>query len=283
MKIEAKSVLSKLKLEKLAPAIEKTLTRPAVSKGAKDEMSTGAGRALRLQNLTTEGLDFIKKPFPFPTNLRDLITATKLKGAITDVLSTVRLGKPLAEKDEPKPGPNGRYTAPNGDPLIRVKLQGSSGVAGSSEYALVNPKTNEFYKEDNHGGFMHPTSYYGPMSLPKGTRFVGKKFTEAQLQQLEKAANKGFPGPIRRDLGAVLEAHLKAGDLDFSNKAPKKEDILSEKVVKHEHPFTYTAIILKDDPDHVIYKKVLTGGFVPAGPNDGSYSQPVAIDQPGIR
>jgi hypothetical protein len=47
--------------------------------------------------------------------------------------------------------------------------------------------------------------------------------------------------------------------------------------VKSEHPFTYYAITLKGDPKHVIFKKVLTGGFVPAGPNDGAYSQPVAI------
>ncbi len=33
-------------------------------------------------------------------------------------------------------------TAPNGDPLIRVRLDDGKGILGSSQYALVNPKTN---------------------------------------------------------------------------------------------------------------------------------------------
>ncbi len=257
-------VVSQQKLQMpvtLPAAAAKALARSA----GRDELSTGAGKALRLAKL---GLGFVRPA--------DLATARGLKDAVTAVLSLVRLGKPIAEKDEPRAGPGGRYTAPNGDPLIRVKLNDGSGVPGSSEYALVNPKTNQFYKEDNVGGFMHPTNYYGPMSLPKGTRFEGKHFSEADLKKLEKVANA--PKLVRNSPAAAALKALAAGTLDFSNSAPRPGDILSSKVIKSEHPFTYTAIVLKSDPEHVIVKKVLTGGFVPAGPNDGSYSQPIAID-----
>ena len=114
------------------------------------------------------------------------------------------------------------------------------------------------------------------MSLPKNVQFQGKKFSPAELKRLEQTANKTLL-PIRRGLEATLDAHLKAGDLNFNNTAPRPEDVLSSRVIKSEHPFTYTAIVLKDDPTHVIIKKVLTGGFVPAGPNAGSYSQPISI------
>jgi hypothetical protein len=243
-----------------------------------DEMSTGAGKALRLKNLAIAPPGLERITLEYALKKRDLATAGELKGAINDVLKLVRFGQPIPDKDEPRPGPNGRYVAPNGDPLIRVKLSGSNGIPGSSEYALVNPKTNEFYKEQNEGGFMHPTNYYGPMSLPKGTRFVSKSFTEGDLKKLEKAANSVLSGPIKKGALAALEAHLKAGDLNFDHQAPNPKDILKSTVIKSEHPFTYTAIVLKGDPNHVIIKKVLTGGFVPAGPNDGSYSQPISVN-----
>lgn len=82
--------------------------------------------------------------------------------------------------------------------------------------------------------------------------------------------------PTAAALTASVERHLKAGDLEFGAKAPKKEDILTQTSV-HKHPFTYTAIVLKNDPTRMIVKKVLTGGFVPARPGDGTYSKPVSI------
>lgn len=82
--------------------------------------------------------------------------------------------------------------------------------------------------------------------------------------------------PTAAALTASVERHLKAGDLEFGAKAPKKEDILTQTSV-HKHPFTYTAIVLKNDPTRMVVKKVLTGGFVPARPGDGTYSKPVSI------
>ena len=82
--------------------------------------------------------------------------------------------------------------------------------------------------------------------------------------------------PTAAALTAVIERHLKAGDLEFGAKAPKKEDILTQTEV-NKRPVLYTAIVLKSDPTHVIIKKVLTGGFVPAKPGDGTYSKPVSL------
>jgi seryl-tRNA synthetase len=82
--------------------------------------------------------------------------------------------------------------------------------------------------------------------------------------------------PTAAALRNVIERHLKAGDLQFGAKAPKKEDILTQTEV-NKRPFTYVAVVLKSDPDSVIIKKVLTGGIVPARPGDGTYSKPVPL------
>ena len=192
--------------------------------------------------------------------------ARHLKGAIQDKLKLVRFGAPLGKAESPRMGPNGQMVAPNGDPLIRVKLS-DGPVLGQSQYALVDPKTNQFYVQNNAGGFAHPTTYNGPLSLPPQARFEGSKFTPADLKRFERIANEppkfGFP----QDLAG----------LTYDQPAPKPSQIASEKMIKSEHPFTYYAVMLKDDPKHVIIKKVLTGGFVPAQPGDGSYSAPIVL------
>ncbi len=98
------------------------------------------------------------------------------------------------------------------------------------------------------------------------------KHVKADLAKLRPSSKK----PTSAELNAVIEKNLKGGKLEFNGKAPKKEDILTQSEVNHR-PFSYTAIVLKSDPNHVIIKKVLTGGFVPARPGDGSYSQPVPL------
>ncbi len=82
--------------------------------------------------------------------------------------------------------------------------------------------------------------------------------------------------PSAAKLTQVLEKHLKAGDLQFGAKAPKKEDILTQTEV-NKHPFTDTAIVLQSDPTRVTFEQVLTGGFVPPRPGDGTYSKPVPL------
>lgn len=98
------------------------------------------------------------------------------------------------------------------------------------------------------------------------------KHVKADLARLRPSSKP----PTSAELNAVIEKNLKGGKLEFTGKAPKKEDILTQSEV-HHRPFSYTAIVLKSDPNHVIIKKVLTGGFVPARPGDGSYSQPVPL------
>ena len=194
--------------------------------------------------------------------------ARGLKENIQDTLKLVRFGAPLNKAESPRAGKNGQMTAPNGDPLIRVKLNDGSGVAGASQYALVNPKTNEFYLQTNGGGFMHPTTYNGPVSLPKDSRFQGSKFTPADIRSFETLAN----APKKPTLGDVLK---NLNELEFNSKKPANAG--TEKLLKSEHPFSYYVVTLKGDPKHVVIKKVLTGGFVPAQPGDGSYSEPIAI------
>lgn len=226
-----------------------------------DEMSTGRGKKL---------LELIKKP-----GIGDLgriianhNAARNVKGAVQDVLKLVRFGEPLSKADSPRTGKNGQMTAPNGDPLFRVRLDDGKGILGSSQYALVNPKTNEFYLQTNGGGFAHPTTYNGPLSLPPGARFQGSKFTPADLQKFEKIANEPKTTTLKELIG-------KLSTLEYG--APKPGNIASEKMLKSEHPFTYYVCTLKGDPNHVVIKKVLTGGFVPAKPGDGSYTEPIAI------
>ena len=103
---------------------------------------------------------------------------------------------------------------------------------------------------------------------------------QTQRQQLVKELSVLRPAlkaPSAAKLTAAIERHLKTNDLDFSSKAPKKEDILTQTEV-NKRPFSYTAIVLKSDPTKVIIKKVLTGGFVPARPGDGVFSKPVSIN-----
>lgn len=291
------TTISKKKLPTLAPVKKPALEKSAKAqspaqvarKFAKDEMSLGLGKALRLKSLKKEGLaeklgELVKKkPIDIKEaieNLRDGQTARGLKDTINDQLKLVRFGQPLAKADAPQRGKDGRMYAPNGDPLIEVKLSSTSfGTAetSSSRTAYVNPKTNEYYVVDKHGSIGPPTERaYGPLSLPKGSRFVDQEFSKGELKRLEDLANapKKF-GPLTPKQLEALTKDLRS--TEFNGSAPNPKNILSETPLKSEHPFTYTVIRLKDDPSQVIIKKVLTGGFAPAKPGDGSYSEPISL------
>ena len=109
-----------------------------------------------------------------PTTLHENHCQAPPRRAISDPVASVK--EKLSKADSPRQGPNGQMVAPNGDPLIRVKLS-DGPVAGQRQYALVDPQTNEFYVQNNAGGFAHPTTYNGPLSLPPQARFEGSKFT----------------------------------------------------------------------------------------------------------
>lgn len=127
-------------------------------------------------------------------------------------------------------------------------------------------------------------SRYTPEGLKLATaklKSLEKDLTRLQTQRKHLVAQMAVLRPAPKtptaaQLTAVIERHLKADDLKFGAKAPKKEDILTQTTV-NKHPFSYTAIVLKNDPSKVIIKKVLTGGFVPARPGDGTYSFPVPL------
>lgn len=70
---------------------------------------------------------------------------------------------------------------------------------------------------------------------------------------------------------------IEGGKLEFNGKAPKKTDIARQFEVRNVRPFTYTAIELKTG--EIVIKKVLTGGFVPARPGDGSYTAPMKFPE----
>lgn len=113
-------------------------------------------------------------------------------------------------------------------------------------------------------------------TLKKLEKELGALQTQRKHLVKELAVLRPSKPPSAATLTAAIERHLKANDLEFTGKAPKKEDILTQTEV-NKRPFSYTAIVLKNDPTKVIIKKVLTGGFVPARPGDGVYSRPVSI------
>lgn len=122
-----------------------------------------------------------------------------------------------------------------------------------------------------------PEGYKAALAKQKGLeKDLSKLQTERKHLVDQMAVMRPAKPPTAAALTAVVERHLKAGDLEYGAKAPKKSDILTETTV-HKRPFSYTAIVLKSDPKHVIIKKVLTGGFVPPQPGDGSYSKPVPL------
>ncbi len=206
--------------------------------------------------------------------------ALHLKDTVTKLESKAAALEPLPASEAPRRGKDGRYVAPNGDPLVRVALSHTDIAPGTSttRYALVNPRTNEvYYGTDNRGCFNNSTTFRGPVALPKSQRFVGKEFSSAQVRSFERFAALGaaLDSFKKKPLEARVDAMLKKGSLHFDQPAPKPGDVLSEKVIKSEHPFTYFAVQLASEPGKVVIKRVLTGGFVPAQPGDGAYSQAI--------
>jgi hypothetical protein len=88
-----------------------------------------------------------------------------------------------------------------------------------------------------------------------------------------------FASPAARQ-NAIKEKSLAliAGNkLEFTEKTPKKTDIARQYEVKNVRPWTYTAIELKNGD--VVLKKVMTGGFAPPRPGDGSFTKPMKFEE----
>jgi hypothetical protein len=241
------------------------------AKFVKDELTTGRGKAARLELLKKTQAGGLTLPAvkELAERVHDLKVARGLRGAIQEQLSTVRLGEP------------------NGNPLIEVKLETGRPFSRS---ALVDPLTNTYYVQSTTVGIRTTHAAHGPLSLPKGSQFKDQEFTRGELEQLEKAANapkRSFPGlpklpappdfpqlpgrPLDPGVIKALEKQLRG--LDYGGKAPKPSDVVRETPLRSEHPFSYSAIELKNGD--IVIKRVLTGGFVPAKPGDGDYSAPI--------
>lgn len=211
-------------------------------------------------------------------NPADLKTAAKLKEGINEQLARIRLGQPLPQNKMPQAGRDGVWHAPNGDRLFSVSL--SKPPPGSADfpttYALVNPKTNEFYKMQS-GGFTGATFAHGPLALPHHLELKSKALSPTDFKKLEAAANGegGKPRvPGRSTIDAALGGYLFHGMLKFGAKAPAESTILT-KVALRKDPFpdgyAYTGLVLKSDPNKVIIQR--SGGL--AGMT--TWSQPIDV------
>jgi hypothetical protein len=211
-------------------------------------------------------------------NPADLKVAAKLKEGINEQLSRVRLGQPLPQNKMPEAGRDGVWHAPNGDRLFSVSL--SKPPPGSADfpttYALVNPKTNEFYKMQS-GGFTGATFAHGPLALPKALDFKTRNLSPTDFKKLEAAANHEGQKPkvpTRSTIDGALGAYMFHGMLKFANKAPADSTILT-RVPLRKDPFpdgyAFTGLVLKSDPNKVIIQR--SGGL--AGMT--TWSQPIDV------
>jgi hypothetical protein len=101
-----------------------------------------------------------------------------------------------------------------------------------------------------------------PPAQPRPTENVGGRFAspQARMAAISAEANKRIEG----------------GKVEFSERAPKKAEVAREFTVRNVRPFTYTALEMKNGD--IVLKKVLTGGFVPARPGDGTFSKPMKFE-----
>ena len=207
----------------------------------------------------------VSKPSASPT-AADLKVATHLKANVLEVLKRVRFGNPLAAADAPKTNAKGEWRAPNGDRLIAVTMsKPPAGMAdGMSQFAFVNPKTNQFY-EATFGGIAGLRMFHGPLSLPP-PQFKDKNITAKDIDAFTKAANGGgqvsHPAPTRTTILNALGTYEFHKLIKYTAKGPAAADVLKKVPLKKDnHPdgYTYTGLVLKSDPNKVVIQR--SGGL----------------------
>lgn len=125
-------------------------------------------------------------PRPVAAQKHNLQVARHLRGTLEGVLSRPHLRHPLLPAQQPHEA-GGHLVAPNGDRLVKVNL-------GKQGTGYVDPKTNQFYVSrlvTTPGKRTIREVWEGPYALPPNSRFIGKHFTDKQLDAFEKAANAG--------------------------------------------------------------------------------------------
>jgi hypothetical protein len=93
----------------------------------------------------------------------------------------------------------------------------------------------------------------------------------------QPAGRFASPAAMQNAIKEHANKLIEGNKLEFNGKAPKKTDIAKQFEVRNVRPFTYTAYQLKNGD--VVIKKVLTGGFVPPRPGDGSFTKPMKFEE----
>ncbi len=94
-----------------------------------------------------------------------------------------------------------------------------------------------------------------------------------------QTAGGRFSSPAARQ-NAIKEhanALIAGNKLEFTERTPKKTDISRQFEIKNVRPWTFTAIELKNGD--IVVKKVMTGGFAPPRPGDGSFTKPMKFEE----
>jgi hypothetical protein len=130
-----------------------------------------------------------KPPVSKGLTAQDTSSAQKLKPAILDLLTRVRLA-PIPVAAQPKlDAKAGVFKAPNGNPLFPVALETppKGGADMYTKKALVDPSTNTFYVQTT-GGKTGAVIFNGPLAVASGLAFKGKHYSLEQVKLLGAAA-----------------------------------------------------------------------------------------------
>lgn len=146
----------------------------------------------RRMKITTQLVSSRRPAAPPLTNVE---VAARLPGVLANLVSRAKLGPPLPTSLAPRLTTAGKWKDPtSGDRLFAIPLGPTAGKTAAATMVLVNPKRNEFFAVTSRGG---TTFVHGSVALPKSVQFTGARFSPAQLDLLEKAANPVYAAPGR--------------------------------------------------------------------------------------
>jgi len=151
----------------------------------------------------------VKPPVERPTlSARDRQTAKGLKGALESPFNRLRVDLGKADQPLKYDQQSGVWRGPQGQPLVSVQLK--NGIS-----AYVDPSTNKYYLAKDTAsaqaiGVQPRVDAYGPLSLPRGTRFSASDFSVADVKALTSVAN-GWIQPRPRPIPMTVPELNQAG------------------------------------------------------------------------
>lgn len=216
----------------------------------------------------------------------DLKTAAQLKTALNEA--------PFLARSCPAPKLNARdqWHAPNGNQLIPVMLhrgfrQSNGFEDGQGDHptppiwqstvAFVDPKTNQYYKGEFTATESGLRRYFeGPVDLPAGVQFKGKRFTSQEMESLTKAANER-PKADRRTMLMTLETYEYQISWDGKRPAAVRERVRNLKIdmlasdpyQPDPNGYVTHGLALANDPNKVVFERIRGGRK--------EYSQPIDL------